>query len=93
MVNRASAPFDLAAIGRGLAFGPAHTQISRRLGDAVDAPLVIQAPPGSGKTTIVPPTVANALAAARLGGRVIVTQPRRMAARAAARRLAAKWQD
>lgn len=88
MVNRASAPFDLAAIGRGLAFGPAHTQISRRLGDAVDAPLVIQAPPGSGKTTIVPPTVANALAAAGLGGRVIVTQPRRMAARAAARRLA-----
>jgi ATP-dependent helicase HrpB len=46
---------------------------------------VVQAPPGSGKTTLVPP----ALAAGDLtGGRVVVTQPRRIAARAAARRLA-----
>ncbi|WP_336707324.1 ATP-dependent helicase HrpB [Oerskovia sp. USHLN155] len=45
---------------------------------------VLQAPPGTGKTTLVPP----ALAAARPAGRVIVTQPRRIAARAAARRLA-----
>ena len=44
---------------------------------------VVQAPPGTGKTTLVPPAVAS------LGpGRVIVTQPRRIAARAAARRLA-----
>lgn len=44
---------------------------------------VVQAPPGSGKTTLVPPAVAT------LGpGRVVVTQPRRIAARAAARRLA-----
>ncbi len=44
---------------------------------------VVQAPPGSGKTTLVPPAVAVAL-----GGRVVVTQPRRLAVRAAARRLA-----
>lgn len=46
--------------------------------------VVVQAPPGSGKTTLVPPAVAGLGA-----GRVVVTQPRRIAARAAARRLAA----
>jgi len=45
--------------------------------------VVVQAPPGTGKTTLVPPGVA-----ALVDGRVIVTQPRRIAARAAARRLA-----
>lgn len=48
---------------------------------------MVQAPPGTGKTTLVPPLVANLAAAA--GQRVVVTQPRRVAARAAARRLAA----
>ncbi len=51
----------------------------RRCGTAV-----IQAPPGSGKTTLVPPAVAVAVGP----GRVVVTQPRRIAVRAAARRLA-----
>ncbi len=46
---------------------------------------VVQAPPGSGKTTLVPPAVAVLVGA---GSRVVVTQPRRIAARAAARRLA-----
>jgi len=50
----------------------------RRVGAAV-----VQAPPGTGKTTLVPPALAVAL-----DGRVVVTQPRRLAARAAARRLA-----
>ncbi|MEP9365251.1 ATP-dependent helicase HrpB [Nocardioides sp. CN2-186] len=45
--------------------------------------VVVQAPPGTGKTTLVPPAVA-----ALVDGRVVVTQPRRIAARAAARRLA-----
>ena len=45
--------------------------------------VVVQAPPGTGKTTLVPPAVA-----ALADGRVVVTQPRRIAARAAARRLA-----
>ena len=44
---------------------------------------VVQAPPGTGKTSLVPPAVA-----AQVDGRVVVTQPRRIAARAAARRLA-----
>lgn len=44
---------------------------------------VVHAPPGTGKTTLVPPALAAAVA-----GRVIVTQPRRIAVRAAARRLA-----
>lgn len=60
--------------------------------------LVLTAPPGTGKTTLVPPLLADVLtdvpAAApgrspeRRPGRVVVTQPRRIAARAAARRLA-----
>lgn len=48
--------------------------------------VVLQAPPGSGKTTLVPPAVAGLLGAG--AGRVVVTQPRRIAVRAAARRLA-----
>lgn len=47
---------------------------------------VLQAPPGSGKTTLVPPAVATWLGPAP--ARVVVTQPRRIAARAAASRLA-----
>lgn len=46
--------------------------------------MVVQAPPGTGKTTLVPPLLANMAGA----GRIVVTQPRRVAARAAARRLA-----
>lgn len=80
--------FDLEKISAGLAFGPAHQQVQAYLRESVSMPQVIQAPPGSGKTTIVPPAVANALAVQNLPGRIIVTQPRRMAARAAARRLA-----
>lgn len=46
---------------------------------------VVHAPPGTGKTTMVPPAIAAMISG---GGRVVVTQPRRIAARAAARRLA-----
>lgn len=49
----------------------------------VSGAAVVQAPPGTGKTTLVPPALAGAVT-----GRVVVTQPRRIAARAAARRLA-----
>lgn len=62
-------------VGAGL---PALTDALRSRGAAV-----LWAPPGSGKTTLVPPAVAELGA-----GRVVVTQPRRIAARAAARRLA-----
>ena len=58
------------------------------LADEPERGIVITAPPGTGKTTLVPPLVAHALTTPEDGGRVIVTQPRRIAARAAARRLA-----
>lgn len=81
--SAAARPFDLAAIGAGLVFAGTLGDLEKAL--AVHAPAgtaVVQAPPGTGKTTLVPPLVAN------LAGRVVVTQPRRVAARAAARRLA-----
>ncbi|MEM9890281.1 MAG: ATP-dependent helicase HrpB [Actinomycetota bacterium] len=48
-----------------------------------DGGLVLTAEPGAGKTSIVPLVAAEAVA-----GRVLLLQPRRLAARAAARRLA-----
>jgi len=42
---------------------------------------VVQAPPGSGKTTRIPPALRDAFAAA---GEIVVLEPRRIAARAAA---------
>jgi ATP-dependent helicase HrpB len=49
--------------------------------------VVLQAPPGAGKTTRVPVALATA---SYSRGRVVVLQPRRVAARAAARRIAAE---
>ena len=71
---------DLVRVGAGLPVAAYRDEITTALhgGRAV-----IVAPPGTGKTTFVPPLVAS-----RCSGRVIVTQPRRVAARAAARRLA-----
>ncbi len=74
-------PFDLARIGDGLAFAAALDDLVAALDR--DTAAVVSAPPGTGKTTLVPPLLAS-----RSSGRVIVTQPRRVAARAAARRLA-----
>ena len=72
--------------------------------DVIGACLVLTAPPGTGKTTLIPPLLADVLAGTlasdpgagasdgdtpgRRPGRIVVTQPRRIAARAAARRLA-----
>ncbi|TDL81738.1 DEAD/DEAH box helicase, partial [Meridianimarinicoccus aquatilis] len=47
---------------------------------------VLQAPPGAGKTTRVPP----ALLAAGRPGRIVMLEPRRLAARASAERMAAE---
>lgn len=74
--------FDLDRIGRGLPFARALPALRDAL--ATSGTAVVQAPPGTGKTTLVPPAVADAVS-----GRVVVTQPRRVAARSAARRLAA----
>lgn len=100
-----SRPFDLQTIAVGL---PAAALIDQLANSPVGRfpRLVVEAPPGTGKTTLVPPLIAEHLAgrltgnsgeqqdghsayssAAPAPARIIVTQPRRMAARAAARRL------
>lgn len=75
-------PFDLERIGAGLPVTAAIPALRTALEQSGRA--VVQAPPGTGKTTLVPPLLANTVP-----GRVIVTQPRRVAARAAATRVAA----
>jgi ATP-dependent helicase HrpB len=50
--------------------------------------VVVTAPPGSGKTTLVPAAVLDDLAAHGTSGRVLLLQPRRLAARAVARQIA-----
>ncbi|MFD5277678.1 ATP-dependent helicase HrpB [Pseudarthrobacter sp. NPDC058362] len=86
---KGAAPFDLDAIGSGLAFAGSLSALASALAageaDGTGAAAVVQAPPGTGKTTLVPPLLANMVP----GTKVVVTQPRRVAARAAARRLAA----
>ena len=72
---------------------PPQLPVTRALGDIAAATrpggcAVITAPPGTGKTTLLPPAVAVALGEAGASGRVLVTQPRRVAARAASRRIA-----
>ena len=72
---------------------PPQLPVTRALGNIAAATrpggcAVVTAPPGTGKTTLLPPAVAVALAEAGMNGRVLVTQPRRVAARAAARRIA-----
>ena len=49
---------------------------------------VLQAPPGAGKTTVVP---LDLLASGLITGRIVMLEPRRLAARAAAERMAARW--
>ncbi|MHC6595015.1 ATP-dependent helicase HrpB [Arthrobacter sp. C152] len=78
-------PFNLEAIGSGLAFAGSLPALAAALqGGMLPGAAVVQAPPGTGKTTLVPPLLANLFGGA---GRIVVTQPRRVAARAAARRL------
>ncbi|MGW2961863.1 ATP-dependent RNA helicase [Streptomyces sp. NPDC001220] len=60
------------------------------LDDALAGPgtAVLVAPPGTGKTTLVPLALAGLLDGGRPARRVVVAEPRRIAARAAARRMA-----
>ena len=90
--------FDLGAIGAGLTFAESLDALAAALrGGGAGASAVVQAPPGTGKTTLVPPLLANIANGnianrdrdGRRRPRIVVTQPRRVAARAAARRLAA----
>ncbi|MCS5478192.1 ATP-dependent helicase HrpB [Corynebacterium sp. YIM 101645] len=73
--------FDLSRIGAGLPVADTIGQLPALLSN--NRTLVVQAPPGTGKTTLVPPALAN-----HVQGKVLVTAPRRVAVRAAARRLA-----
>ncbi len=68
--------FNLDAIGTGLPVAGVIDQLP------ATGPLVVEAPPGTGKTTLLPPAIS------KIAGKVLVTAPRRVAVRAAARRLA-----
>lgn len=63
--------------------GATGLPVAASLGQLSGDRVVLSAPPGTGKTTLVPPWLAD-----DTGGRIIVVEPRRLAARAAARRLA-----
>lgn len=88
--------FRLDTIGTGLVFADSLANLATVLKDqsdggtaALGGTAVVQAPPGTGKTTLVPPLLANLVFEHMRGQpRVVVTQPRRVAARSAARRLA-----
>ena len=94
-------PFAVDAIGAGLAFAASLGELADALrSGGPGGTAVVQAPPGTGKTTLVPPLLANIASAGSVPApatagrnarspRVVVTQPRRVAARSAARRLAA----
>jgi ATP-dependent helicase HrpB len=71
----------IRAEGRALPVASAVPALLAALRDEGCA--VLAAPTGTGKTTLVPLLLAQAF-----GGRVVVAEPRRMAARAAARRMA-----
>lgn len=75
--------FDLTRIGEGLPVAQTIDSLP------ADGNVVVQAPPGTGKTTLIPPALANhAAGQAEPGaGKIIVTAPRRVAVRAAANRL------
>ncbi len=66
---------------------PIHAVLSElRAALAETGAAVLSAPPGSGKTTGVPPALLNELWLA--GGSILILEPRRLAARAAAARMA-----
>ncbi|AKK02057.1 ATP-dependent RNA helicase [Corynebacterium epidermidicanis] len=86
--------FDLSTVGAGLSLARDIDRLPALLQHSPT--LVVQAPPGTGKTTLVPPAVSNAVSNALSNadpqeqpGKVLVVAPRRVAVRAAAARLRA----
>ncbi len=80
------APLIVAGVKESLPIDAAVPEIlsALRKGPAV----VLEAPPGAGKTTRVPPALLDLVQ-----GEVVVLEPRRIAARAAARRVASELDD
>ena len=74
---------DIAARYADLPVSDALAPLRAALADGPNA--VLAAPPGAGKTTLVPLVLANE---PWLSGKIILIEPRRLAARAAARRMA-----
>ncbi|MGH6995480.1 MAG: DEAD/DEAH box helicase, partial [Stellaceae bacterium] len=79
-----SARFDLAAASRGLPVAEALPALTQALDDRGVA--VLEAPPGAGKTTLVPLALLDA--PWLKGKKLLMLEPRRLATRAAARRMA-----
>lgn len=73
----------------GLAIEAALDEVRRALVEVGDA--VVVAPPGTGKTTLIPLALIDEPWAQ--GGRIMVLEPRRLATRAAARRMAYLMND
>ena len=79
-----SARFDLAAAARDLPVADALPALTAAL--ATRGVAVLEAPPGAGKTTLVPLALLDAKWLA--GKKLLMLEPRRLATRAAARRMA-----
>src|SRR5699024_5442548 len=90
--------FDPDRIGAGLPAAALIEDIRQLAATGPGLRAVVEAPPGTGKTTVIPPALQQALTSAATShpaaeaaarpARVLVSQPRRVAARAAAARLA-----
>ena len=91
-------PFDPDRIGTDLPAAALIENVRRLAATGPGLRAVVEAPPGTGKTTVIPPALQQALTSAATShpaaeaaarpARVLVSQPRRVAARAAAARLA-----
>ena len=83
----------MAATPAPLPIDPLLPELVQRL--AAGSTVLLQAPPGAGKTTRVPLALRQALAAAEGEdhGRILMLEPRRLAAKAAAERLAASLDE
>lgn len=69
---------------------PIHDVLPELLAALDASPVVVlEAPPGAGKTTAVPTALLDAAWCRDSGGRIVMLEPRRLAARAAAARMAA----
>src|SRR4051812_25937603 len=82
-------PRDLHEFTASLPIGAALPELLAALDTAGAA--VLEAPPGAGKTTLVPLTLLDA--AWLKGQKILMLEPRRLAARAAARRMASMLRE